>query len=169
MPLGMPKSSKSMPLGMPSRMCTQPMCTQEVKAAASNATRAHVLLVQASLNPENRQTTELAAEKVASHWLTCRPLKRIVFNLTKLEFQDGIHLPYNWRLQNLPSLCTCGSQFTISHTLSYPFIQHNKIRDLMAGFLKRVAINFPAEPHPKPSTGEYLHLHCMNRYLGQSG
>ena len=132
-------------------------------AAASNAIRAHALMVQASLSPENRRTTELAAEKGASSWLTCRAFKCDGFNLTRSEFQDGIHLRYNWRLQNLPSLCTCGSQFTVSHALScptggYPSIWYNEIRNLTAGFLKRVSTNVSVEPHLQPLTAEHLCL-----------
>ena len=69
---------------------------KKVKTAASNATRTQALMVQASLSPENRWTTELAAEKGTSGWPTCRTLKHHGFDLTKSEFQDGIHLRYNW-------------------------------------------------------------------------
>ena len=136
---------------------------KEVKAAVSNVTRTHALIVQASLSPENRRTTELGAEKGASSWLTGRPLKRHGFNLTKLEFRDGIHLRYNWPLQNLH-----GSQFTISNALScptggYPSIRHIEIRDLTDGFLKRVVTNVSVEPHLQPLTGEHLHLRTSIR------
>ena len=43
-------------------------------------------------------------------------------------------------------------------TGGYPSIQHNEIRDLTAGFLKRVATNVSVKPHPQPLTGEHLHL-----------
>ena len=120
------------------------------------------------MSPENTWTTELAAEKGSSSWLTCRPLKCHGFDLIKSEFCDGIHLRYNWRLQNLPLLCTCGSQFTISHALpcptgGYPSIQHNEIWDLMAGFLKRVATNVSVEPHLQPLTREHLQLRTATR------
>ena len=118
---------------------------KQVQTAARNTIRAHALVLHSSLTPEKRR-----------------------FALSKTEFRDGLHLRYNWHLQRLPSTCTCGSQFTVSHALScrtggYPSIRHNEICDVTAGLLKRVSTNVSVEPHLEPLTGEQLHLRSAIR------
>ena len=60
----------------------------------------------------------LAAEKGASAWLTCTPLKAHGFALSKGEFRDGLALRYGWPPAHLPSICPCGASFTVAHALS---------------------------------------------------
>ncbi|XP_065177350.1 uncharacterized protein LOC135808131 [Sycon ciliatum] len=133
----------------------------EVRITARNAVKAHALLLRSSVPEAKQRVIDLAAEKGSSSWLTCRPLKRHGFALSKAEFRDGVHLRYNWQPQRMPSGCVCGSQFTVAHALScptggYPTIRHNEIRDVTAGFLKRVATNVSVEPHLEPLSGEHL-------------
>ena len=133
----------------------------EVRITARNAVKAQALLLRSSVPEAKQRVIDLAAEKGSSSWLTCRPLKRHGFALSKAEFRDGVHLRYNWQPQRMPSGCVCGSQFTVAHALScptggYPTIRHNEIRDVTAGFLKRVATNVSVEPHLEPLSGEQL-------------
>ena len=115
-----------------------------------------------SLNGDLQLCFQLASEKGASSWLTCRPLKAHGFNLSKTEFRDGLALRYGWKPTKMPSTCSCGASFTISHALScstggYPSLRHNEIRDVTAGLLKRVANNITIEPHIRSITGERFH------------
>ena len=103
------------------------------------------------------------AEKGASSWLTCRPISRHGFALSKAEFRDGLCLRYGWTPSRLPSTCLCEKPFTVAHALSCPFggfpsIRHNEVRDTLASSLKRVAHNVSVEPHLQPITGERFHL-----------
>ena len=67
---------------------------KQVQTAARNTIRAHALVLHSSLTPEKRRIVDLAAEKGASSWLTCRPLKRHGFALSKAEFtQDNYRNP----------------------------------------------------------------------------
>ena len=134
----------------------------QAKETSSNAIRAIALDLSSSVNSDLQRVMELASEKGASSWLTCRPLKRHGFTLTKSEFRDAIHLRYNWLPAKLPSTCSCGQPFTVSHALSCPLggfltIRYNEVRDLTAHLLKRAAYQVAVEPHLQPLTGEQLH------------
>ena len=112
---------------------------------------------------------DLAAEKGASSWLTCRPLRCHHFNLTKREFRDAVCLRYNWLPPRLPTSCQCGKEFSVPHALScslggFPTLRHNEIRDLTARALKQVAhqVQAAVEPHLQPLTGEQLRYRSAN-------
>ena len=107
------------------------------------------------------RSVELAKEKGASAWLTCRPLRKYGFALSKGEFRDGLCLRYGWDLLRLPSSCVCGKATSIEHFLSCPFggfptIRHNEVRDITAALLREVAHNVSVEPHLTPLSGEQL-------------
>ena len=99
----------------------------------------------------------------ASSWLTCRPIARHGFALSKGEFRDGLCLRYGWTPSRLPTTCVCEKAFTTAHALSCPFggfpsIRHNEVRDILASSLKGVAHNVAVEPHLQPLTGEQFQL-----------
>eukprot|EP00117_Sycon_ciliatum_P046195 scpid56052/ scgid0290/ len=124
-----------------------------------DALRAEVTMITATLNADQQRVIQLASEKGASSWLTCRPLARHGFSLSKGEFRDGVYLRYNWLPDRLPSDCSCGARFTTCHALScptggFPSIRHNEVRDITASLLKKVAHNVAVEPHLQPVTGE---------------
>ena len=136
---------------------------RRVKIAAFESVRVTAVTLSATLDADFQRVVMLAAEKGASSWLTCRPIKRHGFTLTKGEFRDGIHLRYNWLPQRLPSSCSCGSEFSVSHALScptggFPTLRHNEVRDVTASLLKRVANNVTVEPHLQQVTGEQFCL-----------
>ena len=58
---------------------------------------------------------DLACEKRASNWLTVIPLKDMDFDLNKWEFRDVLRLRYDWPIPDNPSVCVCGSMFTVDH------------------------------------------------------
>eukprot|EP00117_Sycon_ciliatum_P014358 scpid90298/ scgid0023/ len=117
--------------------------------------------VIADSSPTFVRTIDLARERGASSWLTCKPLRRYGFNLTKCEFRDGLCLRDGWTLQRLPSSCVCGVTASVSHLLScpvggFPSIRHNEIRDVTASLLKIICNNVAIEPSLQPLTGERL-------------
>ena len=61
---------------------------------------------------------DLACEKGASNWLTVIPLKDMDFDLNKREFRDAVRLRYDWPTPDNPSVCVCGSMFTVDHARS---------------------------------------------------
>ena len=83
----------------------------------------------------------LAQERGASSWLTSLPIKEHGFTLHKGDFRDALALRYGWTPVRSPS---CGSSFSVEHSLScpkggFPTIRHNEIRDLSAGLLSEVS------------------------------
>ena len=114
------------------------------------------------------RSVELAKEKGASAWLTCRSLRKYGFALSKGEFRDGLCLRYGWDLLRLPSSCVCGKTTFIEHSLSCPFggfptIQHNEVRDITAALLREVAHNVSVEPRLTPLSGEQLRYRTANQ------
>ena len=93
---------------------------RKVASDGRNGSKAEATILAASLEPEMQHVISLASEKGSSSWLTCRPLARHGFSLSKGEFWDAICLRYNWLPPRLPSSCCCGRQFDISHALSCP-------------------------------------------------
>ena len=64
-----------------------------------------------------QRTVDLACEKGASYWLTVIPLKDMDFYLNKREFRDAVRLRYDWPTPYNPSVCVCGSMFTVDHVM----------------------------------------------------
>eukprot|EP00117_Sycon_ciliatum_P003273 scpid36325/ scgid5088/ len=102
-----------------------------------------------------RNVIDIAREKGSSSWLTCRPLKKYGFSLTKQEFWDGLCLRYGWTPARIPTHCSCGQEVSVSHSLScphggFPTIRHNAIRDTTAQLLHQVCSNVSTEPTLQP-------------------
>ena len=140
---------------------------QEFRSQAKNFIKTEVTQFMSTLDPEQARVISLAPEKGASNCLTCRPLTRHGFALTKGEFRDGICLRYNWLAPRLPSHCSCGTSFTTSHALScptggFPSIRHNEVGDITANLLNKVAHNVAVEPHLQPVTSEQFHYRTTN-------
>ena len=71
----------------------------------------------------------------------------------------------------MPSICTCGSRFSVEHTLScakggFPSIRHNEIRNLTATLLTEVCHNVSIEPGLQPVPNETLTGASANRQDG---
>ena len=112
--------------------------------------------------PEKTQrAVDLACEKGASNWLTVIPLKDMDFDLDKWEFRDTVRLRYDWPIPDNPSVCVCGSMFTVDHAMicqrgGLLIQRHNEIRDLQAELLDMVCCDMQDEPALQPITGEEL-------------
>ena len=37
------------------------------------------------------------------------------FDLNKREFKDAIHLTYDWKITDTPTVCVCGDRFSVDH------------------------------------------------------
>ena len=122
-----------------------------------------LVAVEVSIASDLKRSRELAAEKGASSWLTCKPQKMFGFMLSKGAFHDAVSLRYGWPLKRLPSVCSCGKSFTVAHALScstggYPSLRHNEVRDLTASIMTEVAHQAVVEPLLEPLTGERMTL-----------
>ena len=70
-------------------------------------------------------------------------------------FQDALALRYGWSPLRPPSLCACGTSFSVEHALScpkggLPSLRHNEIRDLTATVLTEVCSQVCVEPELQP-------------------
>ena len=117
--------------------------------------------VKAMLPDKTQRAVDLACEKGASNWLTVIPLKDMDFDLNKREFRDAVRLRYDWPIPDNPSVCVCGSMFTVDHAMicqrgGLVIQRHNEIRDLQAELLDMVCHDVQVEPALQPITGEEL-------------
>ncbi|CAH3182924.1 unnamed protein product [Porites lobata] len=100
--------------------------------------------VKAMLPDKTQRAVDLACEKGASNWLTVIPLKDIDLDLNKREFRDAVRLRHDWPIPDKPSVCVCGSMFTVDHAMicqrgGLVIQRHNEIRDLQAELLDMIA------------------------------
>ena len=100
-------------------------------------------------------------EKAYPTGLQLFTLKDMEFDLNKREFRDAVRLRYDWPIHDNPSVCVCGSMFTVDHAMICQrgglVIQcHSEIRDLQAELLDMVCYNVQVEPALQPITGEAL-------------
>ena len=118
-----------------------------------------------------RRAVDLAKEKGSSTWLTALPLVEHGFALHKGAFHDALALRYGWTPSEIPSMCTCGSKFSVEHALScakggFPSIRHNEIRNLTATLLTEVCHDVCIEPGLQPVSSEILTGASANRQDG---
>ena len=123
--------------------------------------RSTMSTLRSNLPADRLRLFEVSSEKGASSWLTALPLKEYGFDLSKGEFRDALSLRYGWRPLDLPLTCTCGSPFSVEHSLTCLYgglvtQRHNDIRDLSAALLQDVCPNVTREPNLQPLTGESL-------------
>ena len=117
--------------------------------------------LQRQLPVHLQRCMELAQEKGASTWLSALPIDSHGFALHKSAFRDALSLRYDWALENSPSHCSCGHQFSVEHALScptggFPSIRHNEVRDMTASLLTEVCHGVSTEPHLQPLCGEAM-------------
>ena len=118
-----------------------------------------------------RRKVEAAQELGASNWLTTLPIRAKGFNLNKQEFTDAIALRYGKPVDGLPSICVCGSSYTIDHAMlckkgGFICIRHDEIRDLTAKMLKEVCHEVTVEPSLLPVTDERFRHRTANTSNG---
>ena len=109
------------------------------------------LTIKNLIKDKKAYSLDLAMEKGASCWLNALPFKRYYFDLTKVEFREGIALRYGWDPLKLPSRCACGENFNLAYALhcpnvGYTHLRHNDIRDSFVNLLDGVCDNVEVEP-----------------------
>ena len=109
-----------------------------------------------------------ARDTGASSWLNDLPIREQQLNLNKGQFSDALALRYGLPLKGLPSMCVCGSPFSVAHALGckkegFVAQRHDNLRDLLTFLLDKVCRNVQAEPHLLPVTGEKLLYTTANR------
>ena len=146
-------------------VCAQPPDVRFVKAQVHlnrrRASKEFAMHVRGRLSSQLQRAVDLNSEPGASSWLLALPLQEQGFHLNKQEFWDAVHLRYRWKLLNVPSHCVCGASFTIDHAMvcqhgGLTFVQHNDLRDIMAGLLSRVCSDVATEPPLQPLSGEVI-------------
>ena len=107
--------------------------------------------LKAMLSDKTQGAADLARKKGASNWLTVIPLKEMDFDLNKWEFCDAVRLRYDWPIPDNPSVCICGSMFTVDHVMicqrgGLVIQRHNEVRDLHAKLLDMVCYDVQVKP-----------------------
>ena len=72
---------------------------------------------KAMLPDKTQRVVDLPCEKGASNWLTVISFKDMDFDLNKREFRDAVRLRYDWPIPDNPSVCVCGSMFTVDNAM----------------------------------------------------
>ena len=110
------------------------------------------LSLRENFEPSLQCAVDFASVKGASSWLTALPLQEYGFALHKSAFQDALALHYGWSPLRAPSLCACGSSFSVEHVLScgLPSLRRNDIRDLTTSLLTEVCPQVIVEPELQP-------------------
>ena len=97
------------------------------------------------------------------------PLIKQWFSLNKSEFRDFLCLRYGKDLKGLPSKCSCGNKYNVTHALlnchkgGFIIIQHNEVRDFEANLLKMVYNEVECKPTLQPLSNEITtSLQCDN-------
>ena len=65
--------------------------------------------IMAGMDAKSVRLFRATQEKGASAWLSAMPIKRLGYTVNNQEFRDGVCLRYGWRVENMPSICGCGS------------------------------------------------------------
>ena len=123
--------------------------------------------VDANVPPDIKPFVTQARDKGASSWLNALPIEELDFQLNKEEFRDALRLRYNRKLEDLPSMCPCGSSFTVNHALSckkggYIHERHDNVKDTLTKLLSKVCRDVESEPHLIPITKERFELKSAN-------
>ena len=134
---------------------------QHAQKARDDDLRERLTELQDSLPEKIQRALELANEKGPSSWLTVIPVKDLDFTLNKREFRDAIRLRYDWSIPDCPSVCVCGTSFSIDHAMvckrgGFVIQRHNELRDLEAELLDMVCSDVEVEPGLQHFTGETL-------------
>jgi len=119
--------------------------------------------------PSTQKAIREAREKVASNWVTTRPLDSHHTILHKGDFRDAVFIRYNWQPPFLPDTCCCGANFSLQHALDcqtggYRTLQHDEVKQVVAELLKEAHFaGVEIEPRLQPLSGESFLLKSVNK------
>jgi len=112
---------------------------------------------------------KVANEKGASSWVTAAPSFDHKTALHKGEFTDAVYMRYGWTIPDLPTVCACGENFSMQHSLDcllggYRTIQHNEVRDVLAQAMREAGHSaVEVEPALQPLSGEVFEFKSANK------
>ena len=100
-----------------------------------------------------------AQEQGLSNWLTVVPMKRLGFNLSKLEFWDAVRLRYGLPLKRLSSICSCSKPYNVQHAIScrkegFVILRRNELRNNITEILEEGTSYVKVEATLQPLSGE---------------
>ena len=124
-------------------------------------------LIRESSSPICQRMLDGLQYKGTSSWLTALPLDQYGFTLNKQEFTDSIRLRYGYPIPDMPKVCACSKENSVSHALTcqlggYVHMRHNQVRDLEAHWLSLICKDVHTEPQLLPLTGENLAYKTAN-------
>ena len=139
----------------------------DAKAATRRAQIAGRGAVMSNSSGALLKSIDVAREKGSSNWLTCHPIGKYGFSLSKQEVGNGLGPRLGWAAAMLPSHGCCGHEVNVTHSLScshggLPSIKRNTIRDTTAYLLDYLCSNISIEPVLQPLTGEQLRYRTAN-------
>ena len=107
--------------------------------------------LRTQLNENQKRLDDITHEKAVSNRLKAYPISYQGYDLNKQYFWDCLRLRYGWRLTNIPSTCSRGSNMDIQHAVSCKkggliTIRHYDLRDLTANLLTEVCKDVDIEP-----------------------
>jgi hypothetical protein len=132
------------------------------KAAADKRYTVTLAEIEAKAPAPLKLAIKLARIKGASSWVTAMPLLEQCTVLHKGDFRDAIYLRYGWTPLKLPDTCTCGSKFSVEHSLSclrggFRTLMHNEVMYVYYDAMKEAGYkDVTWEPELQPLTGEKL-------------
>ena len=91
-----------------------------------------------TFDAQHQRVISRARSEKLSSWLSVIPIAKNGFDLSSVEFRDGLSIRYMKPLLRVPEVCDgCGTRFDLSHALScrkggLVTRRHNEIRDTIA-------------------------------------
>jgi hypothetical protein len=125
------------------------------KMAKLNKEKAIVDNLKSSMSDTEKRALEASQEKGSSALFTTLPLKHYGFSLSRTQFTDSLLMRYRLPLTGLPSICVCGSSFSLDHSQichlgGFINKRHDEIRNMIAANMSEVLHDVEVEPHLKP-------------------
>ena len=139
----------------------------EAKLEKVQELQKHSKQIEEVLPISTRQVIKQVKMLGPSNWLDAIPLAKCGSNLSKGEFRDALTLPFNHDIKLLPSKCSCGQKFDITHVMNckrgvFVIMRPNNIKDFEANLLKKVCSYVEIELPRQPLTKKHLERGSIN-------
>ena len=92
---------------------------KHVSCEARERTLSEFNEIYVNMTTSLQRAIDLTREKGSSTWLTVLPLTEHGFALHKGAFYDALALRYGWPPPEMPTMCACGSSFSVDHAMSW--------------------------------------------------
>jgi hypothetical protein len=118
--------------------------------------------IRAALSPEMQRAMDVAQERGASAVFSAMPLQKFGFVFPmKRDFRDLICMRYRKPIPRLPSVCACGSPYSLDHSQvcqkgGFIHMRHDEPKMLWAKKAKLVFNDVEVEPWLEPLCGEEI-------------